>query len=98
MIKKLALSTAVAVSALAAVPAAADAQSRYGYYNSGYNNSYRNNSYRGYDRSYRGYDSRYSGYGYGGNAYGYDTSYTRAYRHDDGRAYRSNGYYDYYGR
>ena len=54
MIKKIALSTAVAVSALAAVPAAADAQSRYGYYNSGYNNSY-----RGYDRSYRGYDSRY---------------------------------------
>src|SRR5437868_3107800 len=54
MIKKLALSTAIAASALAAVPAAADAQSRYGSYNSGYHNSY-----RGYDRSYRGYDNRY---------------------------------------
>ena len=35
-VKKIALSTAVAVSALTALPAAAEAQSRYGYYDNGY--------------------------------------------------------------
>jgi len=70
MIKKLALSTAVAVSALAAVPAAADAQSRYGYYDARYNGY--NSQYRRYDRRYdrryasqRYYNQRY------GNYYGY---------------------------
>ena len=54
MLKKLAFSAAVAVSALTAMPAAADAQSRYGYYDrSGYD-------YRNYDRRYdqRRYDAR----------------------------------------
>jgi hypothetical protein len=61
MIKKLALSTAVAVSALAAVPAAADAQSRYGYYDTRHNGY--QNQYRGYDRHYDGrYNQRYGNY------------------------------------
>ena len=46
MIKKIALSTAVAVSALAAVPAAADAQSRYGYYDQRGYNGYNRQQYR----------------------------------------------------
>ena len=81
MIKKLALSTAVAVSALAALPAAADAQSRYGYYDAG-RYGYQN-SYRGYDRRYDGrygqrYNQRYYGQRYNtqryGNYYGYRCS------------------------
>ena len=72
MFKKIALSTAVAVSALAAVPAAADAQSRYGYYDTRHNGY--NNQYRGYDRRYdrrysQRYNQRYSNQRYG-NYYG----------------------------
>jgi hypothetical protein len=47
MFKKIALSTAIAASALTALPAAAEAQSRYGY--DRYGNSYYNN---GYDQRY----------------------------------------------
>jgi len=60
MIKKLALSTAVAVTAIAAVPTAAQAQSRYGYYDARYSNH--QNQYRRYDRRYqnqRYYNQRY---------------------------------------
>ena len=71
MLKKFALSAVVAVSALTAMPAAADAQSRYGYYDrSGYDYRYDN---RRYDRRYdaRRYDSRR-----------YDNRYNRgSYRH-----------------
>ena len=67
MIKKLALSTAVAVTAIAAMPTAAQAQSRYGYYDARYSNH--QNQYRRYDRRYnnrryydrRGYNQRYYG-------------------------------------
>ena len=52
MLKRIALSTALAASALTALPAAAEAQSRYGYYD-GYGNGY----YQGYDR--RAYNQRY---------------------------------------
>jgi uncharacterized protein YcfJ len=66
MFKKLALSTAVAVSALTAIPAAAEAQSRHGYYDARYNR----NQYRGYDRRYdRRYNQRYTSQRYG-NYYG----------------------------
>ena len=55
MIKKIALSTAVAVSALTAIPAAAEAQSRYGSYDNGYYQGQR------YDRGYnQRYDRRYA--------------------------------------
>jgi uncharacterized protein YcfJ len=54
MIKKIVLSSAVAVAALTALPAAAQAQSRYGYYDN-YGNGYHNQGQR-YDRRY---DSRY---------------------------------------
>ena len=49
MIKKLALSTAVAVTAIAAMPTAAQAQSRYGYYDARYSNH--QNQYRRDDGS-----------------------------------------------
>jgi len=54
MFTKLIVSTAVAASALTAMPAAAEAQSRHGYYDN------RGNDYRNYDRRYdnRRYDSR----------------------------------------
>jgi hypothetical protein len=72
MIKKIALSTAVAVSALTALPAAAEAQSRYGYYDN-YGNGYYNQGYDGrYDRRYaqrRYQDQRYQNQRYG-NYYG----------------------------
>ncbi len=48
MMKKIALSTAVAVSALVAMPAAAEAQSRYGYYDANHNGYYDR-----YDRRYQ---------------------------------------------
>ena len=68
MIKKLALSTAVAVSALAGMPTAAQAQSRYGYSDTQYNGY--QNQYRGYDRRYdRRYSQRYTSQRYG-NYYG----------------------------
>jgi hypothetical protein len=81
MIKKLALSTAVAVSALAAVPAAADAQSRYGYYDTRHNGY--QNQYRGYDRHYDGrYNQRYSSQRYYNQRYG--NYYGNRCRRDDG--------------
>ena len=73
MIKKLTLSTAVAVSALVAIPSAASAQSGYGYYDTrgnGYSNQYRRNDNRynqRYDRRYA--NQRYSNQRYG-NYYG----------------------------
>lgn len=70
MFKKIALSTAVAVSALTALPAAAEAQSRYGY-SSRYDNGYYNQGQR-YDRRYQQqrYDRRYSNQRYRGQRYG----------------------------
>jgi hypothetical protein len=56
MFKKIALSAAVAVSALTALPAAAQAQSRYGYYDN-QGNGYYNQGQR-YDRNDRRYQSR----------------------------------------
>jgi outer membrane lipoprotein SlyB len=61
MIKKLALSTAVAVTAIAAMPATAQAQSRNGYYDARYSNH--GNQYRRYDRRYQ--NQRYSNQRYG---------------------------------
>ena len=56
MLKKIIISTAVAASALTALPAAAEAQSRYGY-SSRYDN---HNQGQRYNRGYnRGYDQRY---------------------------------------
>jgi hypothetical protein len=78
MFKKIALSTAVAVAGLTAMPAAAEAQSRYGYssrydnynqgqrYNRGYNRGYDQRYTQRYDRRYAG---RYQGQRYG-NHYG----------------------------
>ena len=51
MLTKFTLSAAVALTALTAMPAAAEAQSRYGYYDT------RGNQYRQYDRRY---DQRYA--------------------------------------
>lgn len=73
MIKKFAFSAAVAVTALTAMPAAADAQGRYGYgyYDRGYDYAQYDRRYdrrydnRRYDRRYydnRRYDRRYSNY------------------------------------
>lgn len=67
MLTKFALSTAVAVSALAALPAAAQAQSRYGYYDANHNGYYDR-----YDRRYqnrRYYNQRHRSQRYG-NYYG----------------------------
>lgn len=72
MFKKLALSTAVAVSALTAIPSAASAQNGYGYYDTrgnGYNNQYRRNDNRYNQRYDRRYSQRYNGQRYG-NYYG----------------------------
>jgi hypothetical protein len=56
MLKKIIISTAVAASALTALPAAAEAQSRYGYssrYDNGqYSQRYGNGYYQRYDRRY----------------------------------------------
>ena len=69
MFKKIALSTAVAVSALAAIPSAASAQNGYGYYDTrgnGYHNQYRRD-----DRRYnQRYDRRYSNQRYSSQRYG----------------------------
>jgi uncharacterized protein YcfJ len=69
MFKKIALSTAVAVSALTALPAAADAQSRYGYYDN-HRNGY--NQVQRYDRRYdqQRYDRRYASQRYQSQRYG----------------------------
>lgn len=72
MFKKLALSTAMAVSALTAIPAAAQAQSGHGYYDARYS---QHNRYRGDDRRYdRRYGQRYNQRYYNqrnSNGYGY---------------------------
>jgi len=65
MIKRIALSTAVAVSALTAMPAAAEAQSGYGYYNDSGNGRY--NQDRRYDRRD---DRRYQNRRYQNQRYG----------------------------
>lgn len=84
MFKKLALSTAMAVSALTAIPAAAQAQSGYGYYDARYNNQY--NRHRGDDRRYdQRYDRRY-GQRYDQRSYGqrYGNQYNVRCRRDNG--------------
>ena len=59
MLKKFAFSAAVAVSALTAMPAAADAQSRSGYYDrSGYDSRYYDRRYDNRRHDARRYDSR----------------------------------------
>jgi len=80
MLKKIIISTAVAATALTALPAAAEAQSRYGY-SSRYDNGYYGQGYgynRGYDRGYysQGYASQPH---YGQRAYngGYYNHYGR---------------------
>jgi hypothetical protein len=82
MFKKLALSTAFAATALTALPAAAEAQSRYGYSN-GYGN-------RSYGQTY-GYGQRY-GYNQG---YGYNQNYAGQ-RYSNQR-YANSRYYHHYG-
>ena len=74
MLKKIAISTAVAATALTALPAAADAQGRYGYanrydnYSGRYDNSYYSQRY--YGRTYaQGYDGRYARQPYYGGRY-----------------------------
>ena len=66
MLKKIIISTAVAASALTALPAAAEAQSRYGY-SSRYDNGYYNQGY-GYNQGYyaqgRNYNRAYANQGY----------------------------------
>ena len=71
MIKRIALSTAIAASALTAMPAAAEAQSRYGY-SSRYDNGYYDQGQR-YDRRYanqRRYNQRYNNQRYNNQRYG----------------------------
>ncbi|HVQ07765.1 MAG TPA: glycine zipper 2TM domain-containing protein [Allosphingosinicella sp.] len=67
MFTKIALSTAVAVAGLTAMPAAAQAQSRYGY-SSRYDNHYQGQRYnRGYNQRY---DRRYANPRYRSQRYG----------------------------
>jgi len=68
MMKKIALSAAVSLSALTAMPAAAEAQSRYGY-SDRYDNRYSNQRY---DRRYQNqrYDRRYQNQRYQNQRYG----------------------------
>lgn len=63
MFKKISLTAAAAVSALVALPAAAEARPRYydGYSNSYYSQSYRGDRYYRGDNYRRGYDNRYYG-------------------------------------
>ena len=61
MFKKITLSTAAALAALTAMPAAAEAQSRNGYYDGRYQQSYQGYD-RGYEQSYRGYNRGDRGY------------------------------------
>ena len=78
MLKKIIISTAVAASALTALPAAAEAQSRYGY-SSRYDNGYSNQGYdRGsYDQGQR-YDQRAANHRYY-NQRGYNQGYGNHY-------------------
>lgn len=86
MLKKITLAAAVAATSLTALPAAAEARNRDGYYDSSrYERSYRsdrgyrNNGYYGNNRSYRsdGYYGRNSNAGYY-NRRGYDDRYRRS--------------------
>lgn len=77
MFKKITLSAALAASALTAMPAAADAQSRYGYsrYDNGYSNydrRYDNRRYdnRRYDNRRYAYQQRYYSQRYNNQRYG----------------------------
>jgi hypothetical protein len=72
MLKKLIISTAVAASALTALPAAAEAQSRYGY-----SNRY-DNRYYGQQR-YQNYDRRYANQGYANQRYYNQRTYNGGY-------------------
>ena len=64
MLKKIIISTAVAASALTALPAAAEAQSRYGYSSRYDNGSYNQGYGRGYYDQGRRYNQRYANQGY----------------------------------
>ena len=69
MLKKILISTAIAASALTAMPAAAEAQSRYGYQNRN-DSGYYNQGQR-YDRRYdQRYDRRYQNQRYQNQRYG----------------------------
>jgi len=70
MIKKIALSTAVAVSALTAIPAAAEAQSRNGYYDSRYQQGQRYNQRDVRRYGNQRYDRRYANQRYQNQRYG----------------------------
>ena len=93
MLKKIIISTAVAASALTALPAAAEAQSRYGY-SSRYDNG-------NYDQGYgSGYYDQDQGRGYYDQGRRYDQRYDRRYanrRYYNQRAY-NGGYYNHYGQ
>ena len=80
MLKRIIISTAVAASALTALPAAAEAQSRYGY-SSRYDNGYYNQGY-GYNQGY---------YAQGRN---YNRAYANQ-RYYNQRTY-NGGYYNHY--
>jgi hypothetical protein len=73
MLKKIIISTAVAASALTALPAAAEAQSRYGY-----SNRY-DNRYYGQQRYGQGYDQRYANQGYYNQGYYNQRTYNGGY-------------------
>jgi hypothetical protein len=71
MFKKIALSTAVAVAGLTAMPAAAEAQSRYGYSSRYDNYNQGQRYYRGDNRGYnQRYDRRYANQRYRSQRYG----------------------------
>src|SRR3954470_6845892 len=96
MLRKFMFGALAATTALAVLPAAADAQ---GYYRDGY---YGRDHYRGYYPRHRSHTSIYVGYGpayYGPSYYrGYYPTYYRGGYYD--RGYYDRGYYDggYYGR
>jgi hypothetical protein len=79
MFKHITLTALAAATAMTAVPAAADAQPRGGYYNDGYSSQSYRGEYRG-DRQYRG-DRRYN------------SRSGRYYSRNNGYYGRSNGYY-----
>lgn len=76
MLKKIAIVSAAAVSALTAIPAAAEAQPygrAYGYHNNSAHARAQANRY--YDNRY--YGNRYNDDGYSGRSHGYQQGYTR---------------------
>ena len=83
MLKKIIISTAVAASALTALPAAAEAQSRYGY-SSRYDNRY-DDRYYGQQRYVQNYDRRYANQRYANQRYNNQRTY-------------NGGYYNHYGQ